>query len=53
MSIVRVKNKFQVVIPESVRDQIGVEVGDVLDAKVEHGKLLLLQNLLLTALPRL
>ncbi len=39
MSIVRVKNKFQVVIPESVRDQIGVEVGDVLEAKVERGKI--------------
>ena len=39
MSIIRVKNKYQVVIPESVRDQIGVEIGDMLEAKVEDGKI--------------
>ena len=39
MPIVRIKNKYQVVIPESVRDQIGVEVGDVLEARVERGKI--------------
>jgi bifunctional DNA-binding transcriptional regulator/antitoxin component of YhaV-PrlF toxin-antitoxin module len=39
MSIVRVKNKYQVVIPESVREEIGVEIGDVLEAKVERGKI--------------
>jgi AbrB family looped-hinge helix DNA binding protein len=41
MSIVRVKNKYQVVIPERVRAEIGVEVGDVLEAKVERGKITL------------
>jgi len=41
MSIVRVKNKYQVVIPERVRQEIGVEVGDVLEAKVERGKITL------------
>jgi AbrB family looped-hinge helix DNA binding protein len=39
MSIVTVKNKFQVVIPQSVRDQIGVNVGDLLEARVERGKI--------------
>jgi AbrB family looped-hinge helix DNA binding protein len=39
MSIVTVKNKFQVVIPQRVRDQIGVSVGDVFDAKVEKGRI--------------
>lgn len=41
MSIVRIKTKYQVVIPESVRRQIGVEAGDVFDAKVERGKITL------------
>ena len=39
MSIVRVKNKFQVVIPENIRDQIGVEIGDMLEVKAERGKI--------------
>lgn len=39
MSIVTVKNKFQVVIPRGVREQIGVAVGDLLEAKVERGKI--------------
>ena len=39
MSVVTVKNKFQVVIPRSVRDQIGVSVGDVFEATVERGKI--------------
>jgi len=39
MSIVTVKNKFQVVIPQGVREQIGVAVGDLLEAKVERGRI--------------
>lgn len=39
MSIVTVKNKFQVVIPQSVRDQISVSVGDVFEATAEGGKI--------------
>ncbi len=41
MSIVTVKNKFQVVIPQGVREQISVAVGDLLEAKVERGKITL------------
>jgi AbrB family looped-hinge helix DNA binding protein len=41
MSIVRVKNKYQVVIPENIRDQIGVEVGDLFEVKAERGKITL------------
>ena len=41
MSIVRVKNKYQVVIPESVRSEIRVEIGDLLEAKIERGKITL------------
>ena len=41
MSIVTVKNKYQIVIPQRVREQIGVAVGDLLEAKVERGKITL------------
>ena len=39
MQLVAVKNKFQVVIPQSVREQIGIRVGDMLEAKIERGKI--------------
>jgi len=41
MPIVTVKNKFQVVIPQSVRDQVGVNVGDLLEARAEGGTIVL------------
>jgi AbrB family looped-hinge helix DNA binding protein len=41
MPIVTVKNKYQVVIPQGVRKQIGVAVGDILEAKVERGRITL------------
>jgi AbrB family looped-hinge helix DNA binding protein len=41
MSIVTVKNKYQVVIPQSVRDQVAVKVGDLFEAAVERGKITL------------
>ena len=39
MAIVTVKKKYQVVIPQSVREQMGVGVGDILEAGVERGKI--------------
>ena len=41
MSLVTVKNKYQVVIPQSVREQVGVNVGDLLEAKAEKGAIVL------------
>jgi AbrB family looped-hinge helix DNA binding protein len=41
MALVTVKNKYQVVIPQSVRDQMAVHVGDLLEARVERGKITL------------
>ncbi len=35
MSIIRVKTKGQVTIPTALRTQLGVEVGDLLEAQVE------------------
>ncbi|MBI5084421.1 MAG: AbrB/MazE/SpoVT family DNA-binding domain-containing protein [Acidobacteria bacterium] len=39
MPLVTVKNKYQVVIPQSLRNQLHLSVGDLLEAKVERGKI--------------
>jgi AbrB family looped-hinge helix DNA binding protein len=39
MAIVTIKNKYQVVIPQRVREQVGVQVGDLLEAQVDKGKI--------------
>ena len=39
MEIVAVKNKFQIVIPQHIREQVHVEIGDLLEANVEGGKI--------------
>ena len=39
MEIVAVKNKFQIVIPQHIRGQVHVEIGDLLEANVEGGKI--------------
>src|SRR3989344_7441484 len=41
MNIVKVKYKYQVTIPTSVREEAGIEVGDILEAKMEKGKITL------------
>jgi bifunctional DNA-binding transcriptional regulator/antitoxin component of YhaV-PrlF toxin-antitoxin module len=39
MSLVKVKPKYQVLIPPGVREKAGVAVGDLLEATVERGKI--------------
>jgi AbrB family looped-hinge helix DNA binding protein len=39
MAIVTVKNKYQIVIPQAIRKKLGITCGDVLEAKVERGRL--------------
>jgi len=39
MDVVAVKNKFQIVIPQHIRKQVHVEIGDLLEAGVEDGKI--------------
>ncbi|HUI41666.1 MAG TPA: AbrB/MazE/SpoVT family DNA-binding domain-containing protein [Terriglobia bacterium] len=39
MDVVAVKTKFQIVIPQRIREQVGVDVGDLLEARVERGKI--------------
>jgi len=41
MPVVKVKTKYQVTLPTSVRHRVGLKVGDLLDAKVERGKITL------------
>jgi AbrB family looped-hinge helix DNA binding protein len=40
-AVVRVKGKFQVTIPPSVRAELGLTVGDLLEAQVRNGKITL------------
>ena len=40
MSIVTVKSKYQVVIPQLLRDQIRVKVGDIFEARAERGRII-------------
>ena len=39
MDIVAVKTKFQIVIPQHIREQVKVEIGDLLEASVKDGKI--------------
>uniref|UniRef100_Q01YD7 Transcriptional regulator, AbrB family n=1 Tax=Solibacter usitatus (strain Ellin6076) TaxID=234267 RepID=Q01YD7_SOLUE len=39
MSIVSVKSKYQIVIPQSIRNKVRIKVGDLLEARVERGKI--------------
>ena len=41
MSLVKVKAKYQVTLPDVLRRQVRVGVGDLLEAKVEKGKITL------------
>ena len=41
MSLVRVKQKFQVTIPDHVRKQAGLEVGDLLEATAKGNVIML------------
>jgi AbrB family looped-hinge helix DNA binding protein len=41
MAIVTVKSKYQVVIPRSLRRQMRINVGDVLEASVQKGRITL------------
>ena len=41
MPLVKVKTKYQVTLPTSVSHRVGLKVGDLLEAKVERGKITL------------
>jgi AbrB family looped-hinge helix DNA binding protein len=39
MELVTVKTKFQVVIPQSIRRRVRLDIGDLLEASFENGKI--------------
>jgi len=41
MALVKIKEKYQVTLPAALREKVGLEVGDLLDAKVEGKKITL------------
>ncbi len=41
MPLVKVKDKYQVTLPPGAREELGVEIGDLLEAQVEGGKITL------------
>ncbi len=41
MSLVKVKNKYQIVIPEDVRKKLKVEIGDTLEIEEKNGVLVI------------
>lgn len=41
MPLVRIKTKYQVTLPNDLRKRVGVRVGDLLEAKIERGKITL------------
>jgi AbrB family looped-hinge helix DNA binding protein len=41
MALVKIKEKYQVTLPAALREKAGLEVGDLLDAKVEGEKITL------------
>lgn len=41
MALVKIKEKYQVTLPAALREKAGLEVGDLLDAKVEGKKITL------------
>jgi AbrB family looped-hinge helix DNA binding protein len=51
MAIVTVKNKYQVVIPQALRQKLGISRGDVLEAKVERGRLTYTPKTIIDRLP--
>jgi AbrB family looped-hinge helix DNA binding protein len=39
MELVTIKNKFQIVIPRTIRERAHLDVGDLLAAGIENGKI--------------
>jgi len=51
MAIVTVKNKYQVVIPQALREKLGINRGDVLEVRVERGRLTYIPKTFIDRIP--
>ena len=47
MPLVKVKGKYQVTLPTSIRDEVGISVGDLLEATVTKGTITLTPKILI------
>ena len=41
MALVTVKTKYQVTLPRKLREELGIDTGDLLEAEVQDGKIIL------------
>mgnify|MGYP000094192966 FL=1 len=41
MEIVKVTRRYQVTLPKSIREKLGIQIGDFLRVKVENGRIIL------------
>jgi len=41
MTLIKIKEKFQVTLPAELREEVGLEIGDYLEANIEAGKITL------------
>lgn len=46
MPVVKVRAKYQVTIPEKVRREVGLEVGDYVEIQAQEGKIVIIPNTL-------
>lgn len=46
MPYIKVKQKYQVTIPNNIREAIGIHEGDTLEARAENGKIVLVPQLI-------
>lgn len=52
MSIIKVKDKYQLTLPAELREESGIEVGDIVDAKWEKGKITLTPKSIVDRIPQ-
>ena len=52
MSIIKVKDKFQLTLPAELREVSGIEIGDIVDAKWEKGKIVLTPKSIVDRIPQ-
>ncbi len=52
MSLIRVKDKYQLTLPAELREESGLKVGDIVDAKWEHGKIVLTPKSVVDRIPQ-
>lgn len=41
MPLIKVRKSYQITIPADLREQLGLEVGDLIEVKIRNGKLIL------------